>query len=64
MNSINGYWAQVTYQGQTGYVHKSYIKLLNQSGNPLKDRIIILDPGHGGKDPGTVVGSNSEKLLH
>ncbi|MEY9977746.1 N-acetylmuramoyl-L-alanine amidase [Lysinibacillus sp. RC79] len=63
VNSINGYWAQVTYQGQKGYVHKSYIKLLNQSGNPLKDRIIILDPGHGGKDPGTVVGSNSEKAI-
>ncbi|MFJ6210746.1 N-acetylmuramoyl-L-alanine amidase [Lysinibacillus sp. NPDC092081] len=63
VNSINGYWAQVTYQGQKGYVHKSYIKLLNQNGNPLKDRIIILDPGHGGKDPGTVVGSNSEKAI-
>ncbi|MFJ8102285.1 N-acetylmuramoyl-L-alanine amidase [Lysinibacillus sp. NPDC096212] len=56
VNSINGYWALVTYQGQKGYVHKSYIKLLNQSGNPLKDRIIILDPGHGGKDPGTNFG--------
>ncbi len=63
VNSINGYWAQVTYQGQKGYVHKSYLKLLNQSGNPLKDRIIIVDPGHGGKDPGTVVGSNSEKAI-
>ena len=63
VNSISGYWAQVTYQGQKGYVHKSYIKLLNQSGNPLKNRIIILDPGHGGKDPGTVVGSYSEKAI-
>ncbi|MFJ8102286.1 N-acetylmuramoyl-L-alanine amidase [Lysinibacillus sp. NPDC096212] len=53
VNSINGYWAQVTYQGQKGYVHKSYLKLLNQSGNPVKDRIIIIDPGHGGKDVGT-----------
>jgi len=63
VNSINGYWAQVTYQGQKGYVHKSYLKLLNQSGNPLKDRIIIVDPGHGGKDPGAVVGSYSEKAI-
>ncbi|MCL1695851.1 N-acetylmuramoyl-L-alanine amidase [Lysinibacillus sp. BPa_S21] len=56
VNSINGYWAQVTYQGQKGYVHKSYLKLLNQKGNPLKDRIIIIDPGHGGKDHGTIFG--------
>ncbi|TQR32218.1 N-acetylmuramoyl-L-alanine amidase [Lysinibacillus sphaericus] len=61
VNSINGYWAQVTYQGQTGYVHKSYIKLLNQNGNPVKDRIIIIDPGHGGSDPGTSYGSITEK---
>ncbi|MGG2084535.1 N-acetylmuramoyl-L-alanine amidase [Lysinibacillus pakistanensis] len=63
VNNINGYWAQVTYEGQKGYVHKSYLKLLNQNGNALKNRIIILDPGHGGKDPGTVVGSNSEKAI-
>ncbi|MGE7943770.1 N-acetylmuramoyl-L-alanine amidase [Lysinibacillus xylanilyticus] len=63
VNSINGYWAQVTSNGQKGYVHKSYLKLLNQNGNALKDRIIIIDPGHGGKDPGTVVGSNSEKAI-
>ncbi|MEB2282828.1 N-acetylmuramoyl-L-alanine amidase [Lysinibacillus xylanilyticus] len=61
VNSINGYWAQVTYQGQTGYVHKSYVKLLNQNGNPVKDRIIIIDPGHGGSDPGTSYGSITEK---
>ncbi|WP_456958455.1 N-acetylmuramoyl-L-alanine amidase [Lysinibacillus sp. TE18511] len=63
VNSINGYWAQVTYNGQKGYVHKSYLKLLNQSGNGLKNRIIILDPGHGGKDHGTVNGSISEKNI-
>lgn len=63
VNSVNGYWAQVTYKGQNGYVHKSYLKLLNQNGNPLKDRIIIIDPGHGGKDPGTVVGTIEEKNI-
>ena len=40
--------------GVTGYVHKSYIKLMNESGSSVKDRIIILDPGHGGKDPAVV----------
>ncbi|MFJ7954597.1 N-acetylmuramoyl-L-alanine amidase, partial [Lysinibacillus sp. NPDC096418] len=61
VNSIKEYWAQVTFEGQTGYVHKSYVKLLNQSGNPLKDRIIIIDPGHGGKDKGTISDSIYEK---
>ncbi|MEX3745352.1 N-acetylmuramoyl-L-alanine amidase [Lysinibacillus xylanilyticus] len=63
VNSINGYWAQVTSNGQNGYVNKSYLKLLNQNGNALKDRIIIIDPGHGGKDHGTVNGSISEKNI-
>ena len=61
VNSINGYWAQVTSNGQTGYVHKSYLKLLNQNGNALKDRIIIIDPGHGGKDVGTLFDKIYEK---
>ncbi|MFJ8514684.1 N-acetylmuramoyl-L-alanine amidase [Lysinibacillus xylanilyticus] len=63
VNEIKGYWANIEYNGKTGYVHKSYLKLLNQNGKPLQNRIIILDPGHGGKDPGTVMGSNSEKNI-
>ncbi|MEG0258305.1 MAG: N-acetylmuramoyl-L-alanine amidase [Lysinibacillus sp.] len=52
VNSISGYWAEIVYKGQKAYTHKSYLKLINQSGNILKDRVIIIDPGHGGKDPG------------
>lgn len=65
--SFNGYWAQINYNNQTGYVHKTYLKLKNTNGNPLQNRIIVIDPGHGGlsengvMDQGTSFGSLKEK---
>ncbi|MBD8038812.1 N-acetylmuramoyl-L-alanine amidase [Solibacillus sp. A46] len=63
VHSINGFWAKVTAGKDTGYVHKSYIKLMNEKGSAVKDRIIILDPGHGGKDPGAVNSGHTEKAI-
>ena len=63
VKSINGYWAQIAYDGKTGYAHKTYLKLLNQTGSPVKDRIIVIDAGHGGTDPGAVRNGVTEKSI-
>ena len=59
--STNGYWAEISYNNQIGYVHKTYLKLKNKSGSVLKNRIITVDPGHGGTDAGAVNGKKYEK---
>jgi N-acetylmuramoyl-L-alanine amidase len=59
---IDGFWARVDHNGISGYVHKSYLKLYSpDSKYPLKNRIIVLDPGHGYKDPGTHYEGYKEK---
>ncbi|AXH98365.1 cell wall hydrolase [Sporosarcina sp. PTS2304] len=61
--SISGYWAKIRTGSTTGYVHKTYLKLLNQTGNPLRDRVIVVDAGHGGHDPGTGKAGHTEKAI-
>jgi len=61
--SLNGNWAKIRVNSKTGFVSKTYLKLLNQKGNPLANRIIILDPGHGAHDPGASKNSVSEKTI-
>lgn len=63
IESINGNWAKINLQSGSGYVHKNYLKLINQTGNPLKDRIIVIDAGHGGKDPGASSNKLNEKSV-
>lgn len=61
--SIDGYWAEIYVNSQTGYVHKTYLKLLNQTDRPLENRIIVLDPGHGAHDPGASSNKVTEKSI-
>jgi len=61
--AINGYWAKISYGNISGYVHKSYLKLKNMNGNVLQGRIITVDAGHGGTDPGTIGNGAYEKNI-
>ncbi|WP_225231099.1 N-acetylmuramoyl-L-alanine amidase [Solibacillus faecavium] len=63
VHSLSGNWAEITYNGINGYINKTYLQLLNQTGTAVKDRIIVLDPGHGGKDPGAVKKNAREKEI-
>lgn len=63
VHSLSGNWAEITYNGMNGYINKTYLQLLNQTGAAVKDRIIVLDPGHGGKDPGAVKKNAREKEI-
>ncbi|SDZ32939.1 N-acetylmuramoyl-L-alanine amidase [Evansella caseinilytica] len=53
-------WYRVKVNGITGYVSGSYIKLVT---DPLAGKIIVLDPGHGGSDPGASANGLVEKVV-
>jgi N-acetylmuramoyl-L-alanine amidase len=59
---FNGFWVKMNHNGISGFVHKSYLKLYSPDSNlPLNGRIIVLDPGHGQRDPGTNYEGYKEK---
>lgn len=63
VQSISNYWAKIRFGNEDGYVNKTFLKLMNQKSHVLQNRIIVLDPGHGGRDPGASRGSAVEKAI-
>ncbi|WP_318618105.1 N-acetylmuramoyl-L-alanine amidase [Sporosarcina sp. YIM B06819] len=61
--SLDGHWAKIVVNSKTGYVHKTYLKLLNKTARPLENRIIVIDAGHGAHDPGTSKNKVTEKSI-
>jgi N-acetylmuramoyl-L-alanine amidase len=60
-------WLKINYGGVTAYVSGSYVNIdyfPEQANNgPLAGKVIVLDAGHGGSDPGAVAGGMQEKDL-
>ncbi len=65
VQSINGAWVEVSYNGINGFIEKRFIRLKNNEDSPVKNRIIVLDPGHGGKDVGAIneISKTTEKSI-
>lgn len=58
-----GDWFQINYNGATGYVTTEFVTVgppYNPNA-PLAGRIIVLDPGHGGGDPGAMALDGTEE---
>ncbi|SDC33196.1 N-acetylmuramoyl-L-alanine amidase [Terribacillus halophilus] len=63
-------WGQVTIQDQTGYLSLDYVaKVSEETATPPESSAkqsvqrIIIDPGHGGKDPGAIGNDTMEKRV-
>lgn len=74
--SKSGNWGKIkTKSSITGWVNMAYLSttkpktdqnvktVSNTITKGLKDKVIVLDPGHGGKDPGAIGKDNNEKDL-
>ncbi|MCD8509538.1 MAG: N-acetylmuramoyl-L-alanine amidase [Bacillus sp. (in: Bacteria)] len=64
----SGQWYKIRFNNDWAYVHGDFIKLVSSSGGgassrDLSGRVIFIDPGHGGKDPGAVVNGVFESHL-
>lgn len=60
----HGDWVLIQFNGQWAYTHSGYLVTKAPGQNALQNRIIALDPGHGGSDPGAVANGLREKDIN
>jgi N-acetylmuramoyl-L-alanine amidase len=55
VTEINGEWLKViTPAGKHGWVHGDYTRAVDMAASPITGKTIVIDPGHGGSDPGAI----------
>ncbi|MYL53990.1 SH3 domain-containing protein [Pontibacillus yanchengensis] len=62
--SFTDFWAEIEYNGETAYVHKTYMKLRVKGGTAVEGQRIVVDAGHGDHDPGAQSGGAKEKEIN
>lgn len=63
LKAENNGWYQIVFGTITGWVSKSYIKIVDKQDAQLGDFTLVIDPGHGGSDPGTTFKTSSGVTL-
>ena len=55
VTETNGEWLKViTPVEKQGWVHGDYTRAVARSASPFTGKTIVIDPGHGGSDPGAI----------
>lgn len=56
-----GGWAKITYNDREAFVSMTFLRVPPVSSSGIQGRTIVIDPGHGGRDPGAVAFGVREK---